>query len=244
MENEEGPPTRTEAAATGSEAPRDGASDGKTPRRPRPGKLWARVVFLVLGGILCLCSLGFAALALRACSADARAALRERAETRVYEYGYSLSSEGKIILASKSSGFVVPRDFAKKLILGLSSTARIQISCQAVVNYCVDAEDLRSADYLWGDSGFVLRVARPKPMRPVIETSSIRQAILDRGLAFNERAELDILLSQLSDIVANSGDAALDDATLEACRQSLGSMIEAALSGMRKRAGPLSVEWK
>jgi hypothetical protein len=222
-----------------------GAKPEPKPRAVRPFAGFSlRGALILIGLVLALGALGFAALALRSCAADFRTAYQAKAETRVYEYGYSLSREGRIVIASKSSGFVIPRDFAKKLILGLVSTAKIQIACQAVINYYVDAGDLRAAEYSWSGSRLTLRVAKPRAMRPIIETASIRQAILDRGLAFNERAELDALLSQLSDLVAASGDAGLDDATLETCRSSLESMATDALYGMRKRVSSLRVEWK
>jgi len=217
--------------------------DGSAPDR-RSRKFPLRLAIAVSLFVLVLISLGFAALSLRSCVAETSQAFRARTETRVYEYGSSLSREGKLILASKSSGFLVPRDFAKKLILGLSSTAKIEIACQAVVNFYVDAEDLRDAAYSWSGSRLTLRVAKPRAMRPLIETSTIRKAILDRGFLFNEEAELDVLLSQLSDIVAASADAQPDEAALETCRRSLEEMAARALSGMRNKAGALRVEWK
>lgn len=191
-----------------------------------------------------LVALGFAVSSFRSCAAETSQALRTRTETRVYEYGSSLSREGKLVLASKSSGFLVPRDFAKKLILGLSSTARIEIACQAVIYFYIDADDLRGAEYSWRGRELTIRTARPRAMRPVIETSTIRKAILDRGFLFNEEAELDVLLSQLSDIVAASNDAQPDEAVLEAGRRSLEDLAARALSGAGKKLGVPRVEWK
>jgi hypothetical protein len=220
----------------------DRAAEPKPSRKPAKFPLRLAVAFAGLA--LVLVALGFAASSLRSCVAETSQALRTRTETRVYEYGCSLSREGKLILASKTSGFLVPRDFAKRLILGLESTAKIEIACQAVINFYVDAEDLRAADYSWRGSKLTLRVAKPRAMRPLIETSTIRKAILDRGFFFNEEAELDVLLSRLSDIVAASDDARPDEAALESSRRSLEEMAATALSGMGKKVGALSVEWK
>ncbi len=207
------------------------------------GGFGLRAILFSVAAALVLGALGFAALSLRSCAADWKSSFAQKAETRLYEYGSSLNKDGKVLLASKNSGFVIPREFEKKLILGFVSTAKVEIACQASINYYVSAEDLREAACSWKGSKLTLRVARPRAMRPIIETSSIRRAILDRGLAFNEKAELDVMLSQLSDLVAGSGGAALDDATLELCRSSLQAMASQALSGLGRRIGSVAVEW-
>jgi hypothetical protein len=223
--------------------------EGDEPPSPKKKPLfanrtWRRIIIAVLSAATILIALGYAAYAVRSCTAEAKELFRSQAETRIYEYGTALSGDSRIILATKTSGFVIPRDFVKKLILGIKSTAKIEIACAAVIHFTIDAEDLRSASYAWSGKNLTMTVKRPRPMRPVIETSSIRQAILHNGLAFNERAELDKLVSELSDIVAADPAANLDDAILETCRTSLEGILEGAFSGARRAPAGINVKWK
>jgi hypothetical protein len=182
-------------------------------------------------------------LSIRSCLNQADERFRAEIETRIYEHGASLSRDSRIILASKKSGFVIPRDLVKKLILGLKTTAKIEIACEATIYYYIDASDLQGARYSWKGKALTITLAPPRPMRPVIETSTIRQAVLKRGFLFNERAELETLLSQLSDLVAASAGTAAEDAVLETSAAALSEMALAAAKQMKRRPETVSVEW-
>lgn len=215
------------------------ADDKVRADKPKARRLFA----CILGGVLALSAIGLCALVVRSCAIGVDKIFRTETETRIYEYGASLSPENALILASRRSGFVIPREFAKKLILGFVSTASVQISCQATVNYCLDADALAGLRFEWKGRSVIVRSPKPLPMRPIIETASIRQAILDRGFAFNERAELDKLLAGLSDMVAGSADSGLDAAALETCRGSLREAALGALRGMKRMPSDVTVEW-
>jgi|GEM_PF-2841033 hypothetical protein len=221
---------------------KESAPSGRVPQKSSSFR--RRLIGWLLAILALLGSLGFAALSLRSCMEGAILRFRQETETRIYQYGASLSREAKILLAEKQSGFVIPRDFVKKLVLGLKSTAKIEISCQASIHYYVDLEDLRQAEKAWEGRNLTLRLAPPRALRPIIESSSIRQAILDHGLLFNERAELDILLSELSDIVASQADLSVDEPLLETCRSSLEEILSQAFLGQERAPDSLRVEWK
>jgi hypothetical protein len=189
--------------------------------------------------------LAFAAAALAAgsCIRSARDAFRREASERIYEYGASLARDSSLILARKTSSFVIPRDIVRKLVLGLKSTASVQIACQAEIGFAIRMEELAGARRSWSGGSLRLELPPPLPQRPLIETASIRRAILDRGLLVDERAELDALLSELSDLVAGSPDAAPDAAVLEECRRSLEDICAHALAPTG-RGVSVSVTWK
>jgi hypothetical protein len=213
------------------------------PNKPTGPRRSRRLAWVVAGLILSCAAVAFTALAVRSCSRDVAKIFQRETETRLYEYCSSISSESKLILASRSSGFVIPREFAKKLILGLKSTAAIQIGCQATVYFTLDLSDLRSARYELRGRLLTIYAPRPKPMRPLIETASIKKAILDRGLAFNERAELEILQGQLSDLVSRSAESGIDQSILDSCSASLKDIASKALAGRGRRPAEIAVEW-
>jgi hypothetical protein len=111
------------------------------------------------------------------------------------------------------------------------------------VYFALDLSDLRSARCELRGRTMTIRAPRPRPMRPVIETSSIKKAILDRGLAFNERAELEILLGQLSDLVAQSSESGIDQGIMDSCSASLKDIASKALAGGKRQPAEIAIEW-
>jgi hypothetical protein len=204
---------------------------------------WFKPTLIGLFSIGVLAAATVFTFSVRSCLAQADEGFRAEVETRIYEHGASLSRESKIILASKKSGFVIPRDLVKKLILGLKTTAKIEIACEATIYYAIDASDLQTARYSWKGKSLTITLKPPRPMRPVIETSTIRQAVLKRGFLFNERAELDALLAQLSDLVAASAGTAADEAVLQMSAAAFSEMAMAAAKQMKRRPEKVNVEW-
>jgi hypothetical protein len=209
-------------------------------------KVFLKWFLTIVGGIIALL------LAAAILSATVRGCVKANAEkykvtveTSIYEYGASLNPEAKIVLASKKSGFLIPKELAKKLILGIKSTTRLQVVCDAQINYYIDAEDLRGAEYEWSADRKKLDITvnLPRAMRPIIETSSIKLAVLKSGWAFNERAELDTLLNELSGRVADMAGTTPDTQTLEVARKSLIDLTMAALSKMKGRNPAITINW-
>ncbi len=208
------------------------------------GALGTRFLLIIAGLVALLVASGFAANSLRSCLRELRERPAVETRTSIYRYAESLSHHGFLILASRQSAFVIPREFSQKLIMGLTSTAKVQIACQATIHYGIHLDSLEDFQSQW--RGRELRIAAREPvsLRPIIETSSIRQAILDRGFAFNERAELESLLAELSDLVASSEGAALDQRILDECGRGLEALVRQALTDSSRHPSAVIVEWR
>lgn len=209
-------------------------------------KVFLRWFITIVGGVVALL------LAATILSATIRGCVKANAEkykvtveTSIYEYGASLNPEAKIVLASKKSGFLIPKELAKQLILGIKSTTRLQIVCDAQINYYIDAEDLRSAEYEWSPDRkhLAITVNLPRAMRPIIESSSIKMAVLKSGWAFNEQAELDTLLNELSGRVADMAGTSPDTQTLEVAKKSLIDLSTVALHKMKGNKPEITINW-
>lgn len=203
---------------------------------------WRLLLWTILAIAACM-AVAYAATALRACESRLEAAFKTETIERIYEYGASVARDSRIILATRSSSFVIPREIVRKIILGLSSTATVQISCQAEILWALPAQALFAAVPAWSGRDLHLTLDPPEPLRPIIETASIRKAVLDRGFLINEAAQLDILLGELSDLVAASAGAEPDEAILETCRTSLEDLCRAALAADGK-AATVRVSWR